>query len=88
MFLRAGNAGLKRKSRKVLFQLPKERKGKLLFLKVGKWECPRSGPSARIAEMIRHIGGCGSFAPLMRARSGSSGARNAGRPGENIIRNR
>ena len=88
MFLRAGNAGLKRKSKKVSFQQPKERKGKLQFLKEGKWECPRSGPSARIAEMILHIGGCGSFAPLMRAKSGSSGARNAGRPGENITRDR
>ena len=88
MFLRAGNAGLKRKSKKVLFQQLKERKGKLLFLKEGKWGCPRSGPSARIVEMIQHIGGYGSFARLMRARSGSSGVRNVGRPGENITRNR
>jgi len=87
MFLRAGNAGLKRKSKKVLFQPPKKGKGSY-SLEGREMGMPTTGPSARIAEMIRHIGGCGSFARPMRARSGFSDARNAGRPGENITKNR
>lgn len=54
-------------------------------MRAGRWECPQRVPSVRIAEILLHTGGCGSFVQPMRVRSGSSGALNVGKLGESII---
>jgi hypothetical protein len=88
MYINAGNAGLKRRSKVkiVLFQKQNARSARFQCLKSARWVCPKQERDVMNAAMIRLTGGCGSCARLMKARCGSSGARNAERPGGSIIK--
>jgi len=89
MYINAGNAGVKKRSKVQIasFQKPNARSVRFQYLKSARWVCPKQERYAMSAAMIPLTGGSGSFGRLMKARCGSSGARNAGRHGGSIIKN-
>jgi len=77
--------GFEKEIKESIVSKTERKEREVTVLEQRRWDCPLQERSARTAATIQPIGGCASFALLMRAKSGSSGAQSAGRHGESII---